>query len=202
MKVLGDFAGARGGQGQMNIPCGVNASGESDLRIAQGVCAADVNIDLDEGQVLIGNGAYVGRVQLPVAVLQQGRRTEAAGRRRAAEWSHFGRRRSATRATGPNPIKWPAATKMATSTTSCSAAARDEIVARRRPASPQRRGEDRSGPAMCRAAAEAALKASTVFSPSAKATPPSATAMISSLAPSFLDRGNWFSVGHQLVAGR
>jgi hypothetical protein len=47
---------------KMNIPCGVNANGESDLWIAQGVCAADAGIGLAEGEVLLGNGAYIGEV--------------------------------------------------------------------------------------------------------------------------------------------
>ena len=61
MKVLKAISRALvAAKAKMNIPCGVNADGESDLWIAQGVCAADVNIELAEGEVLIGNGAYVG----------------------------------------------------------------------------------------------------------------------------------------------
>ena len=63
MKVLKAISRALvAAKAKMNIPCGVNADGESDLWIAQGVCAADVNIELAEGEVLLGNGAYVGPV--------------------------------------------------------------------------------------------------------------------------------------------
>ena len=63
MKVLKAISRALvAAKAKMNIPCGVNADGESDLWIAQGVCAADVNIELAEGEVLIGNGAFVGDV--------------------------------------------------------------------------------------------------------------------------------------------
>ena len=67
----------------MNIPCGVNASGERPLD-RSGVCAADVNAELAEGEVLLGNGAYVGPCSVSVAVLQQGGRklmAVRAGRR-------------------------------------------------------------------------------------------------------------------------
>ena len=172
---------------KMNIPCGVNASGESDLWIAQGVCAADVNIDLDEGQVLIGNGAFVGRVlclRSPCCNKGDVLKLQAVAGRR--EWSHL--RDVAVfpyRGDRPEPDKMAGGDldgdeyHIMLGRGACS-----EIVWLAKEAAPAAYAARDPRPddeLRASAAAEAALKATTVFSPSAKATPPSATAMISSL---------------------
>jgi hypothetical protein len=91
MKVLKAISRALvAAKAKMNIPCGVNADGESDLWIAQGVCAADVNIELDEGEVIVGNGAFVGDVlclRSPCCNKGDVQKLRAVAGRR--EWSHL-----------------------------------------------------------------------------------------------------------------
>jgi hypothetical protein len=188
MKVLKAISRALvAAKAKMNIPCGVNADGESDLWIAQGVCAADVNIDLDEGQVLIGNGAFVGRVlclRSPCCNKGDVLKLQAVAGRR--EWSHL--RDVAVfpyRGDRPEPDKMAGGDldgdeyHIMLGRGACS-----EIVWLAKEAAPAAYAARDPRPddeLRASAAAEAALKATTVFSPSAKATPPSATAMISSL---------------------
>ena len=139
MKVLKAISRALvAAKAKMNIPCGVNASGESDLWIAQGVCAADVNIELAEGEVLIGNGALSDDalcLRSPCCNKGDVRKLRAVAGR--PEWRHLRDVAvSATRASAPNPIKWPAATKMATSIISCSRGAFYQIVLLAKEAAP------------------------------------------------------------------
>ena len=195
MKVLKAISRALvAAKAKMNIPCGVNADGESDLWIAQGVCAADVNIELAEGEVLLGNGAYAGPVlcfRSPCCNKGDVRKLMAvAGRpewrhlRDVAVFSYQGER--------PEPDKMAGGDQdgdeyyIMRGRGACR-----EIVWLARQAEPANYAtrDPRSDDELrAWAAAEAALKATTVFSPSAKATPPSATAMISSLRI-LLDRG-------------
>jgi hypothetical protein len=188
MKVLKAISRALvAAKAKMNIPCGVNADGESDLWLAQGVCAADVNIDLDEGEVLIGNGAFVGDVLcLRSPCCNKGdvlKLRAVAGRR---EWSHL-----RDVAVFPYRGDRPETDKMAGGDLDgdeyyimLGRGACREIVWLARQAAPAiyaTRDPRSDDELRAIAAADAALKASTVFSPCAAATPPSAAAMISSL---------------------
>ena len=188
MKVLKAISRALvAAKAKMNIPCGVNASGESDLWMAQGVCAADVNIELAEGEVLIGNGAYVGPAlcfRSPCCNKGDVRKLMAvAGRpewrhlRDVAVFSYQGER--------PEPDKMAGGDQDGDEYYfALSRGAFYQIVLLAKEAAPAAYAarDPRSDDELrAWAAADAALKATTVFSPSAKATPPSATAMISSL---------------------
>ena len=195
MKVLKAISRALvAAKAKMNIPCGVNADGESDLWIAQGVCAADVNIDLDEGQVLIGNGAFVGRVLcLRSPCCNKGdvlKLMAVAGR---PEWRHL-RDVAVFSYQGDRPEPDKMAGGDLDGDEYYFALARGafyQIVLLAKEAAPAAYAarDPRSDDELrAWAAADAALKATTVFSPSAAATPPSATAMISSLRI-LLDRG-------------
>ena len=188
MKVLKAISRALvAAKAKMNIPCGVNADGESDLWIAQGVCAADVNIELAEGEVLLGNGAFVGDVlclRSPCCNKGDVRKLRAvAGRpewhhlRDVAVFSYQGDRPEPDKMAGGDldgDEYYFALTRgafyqivlLAKEAAPAAYAARD----------PRSDDELRAW-----AAADAALKATTVFSPSTRSLPPSATAMISSL---------------------
>ena len=195
MKVLKAISRALvAAKAKMNIPCGVNADGESDLWIAQGVCAADVNIELAEGEVLLGNGAFVGDVlclRSPCCNKGDVRKLRAVAGR--PEWRHL-RDVAVFSYQGERPEPDKMAGGDLDGDEYYFALARGafyQIVLLAKEAAPAAYAarDPRSDDELrAWAAADAALKATTVFSPSAAATPPSATAMISSLRI-LLDRG-------------
>ena len=188
MKVLKAISRALvAAKAKMNIPCGVNASGESDLWIAQGVCAADVNIELAEGEVVIGNGAFVGDVlclRSPCCNKGDVRKLRAVAGR--PEWRHL--RDVAVfsyRGDRPEPDKMAGGDQDGDEYYfALTRGAFYQIVLLAKEAAPAAYAarDPRSDDELrAWAAADAALKATTVFSPSTRAFPPSATAMISSL---------------------
>ena len=194
MKVLKAISRALvAAKAKMNIPCGVK-DGESDLWIAQGVCAADVNIELAEGEVLIGNGAFVGDalcLRSPCCNKGDVLKLQAVAGR--PEWNHL-----RDVAVFPYRGDRPETDKMAGGDLDgdeyyfmLGRGACREIVWLAKEAAPAAyaaRDPRTDDELRAWAAADAASKATTVFSPSAAALPPSATAMISSLRI-LLDRG-------------